>query len=76
MNDDKNGHVYPTPITIKLFIAKAIYKHTMDCLDRKAPSNEMFPVDAQRTLDAAIDKAVAEWDRCGMFAGFKETEDA
>jgi hypothetical protein len=76
MNDDTNGHLYPTPATIKLFITKAVHKHTMDCIDRDAPLAEMFPADAIRTLDAAINKAVDEWEKYGVFAGLREMEDA
>lgn len=76
MNDDKNGHRFPTPTTIKLFITKAIHAHTMDCIDRDAPLAQMFPADAYRVLAAAIDKAVDEWEKHGVRAGLKETEDA
>ena len=50
----------PPQVTLKLFIAKAINEYTMKALDTGAP---MFPVEAHKILDDAIDNAFEEYEK-------------
>ena len=66
----------PPQVTLKLFIATAINDYTMKALDDGKP---MFPVDAHKILDEAIDNAFDAYERDGYLAGLtknKEKEDA
>lgn len=66
----------PPQVTLKLFIAKAINDYTMKALDTGAP---MFPVEAQKILDDAIDNAFEEYEKHSFLAGLtknKEKENA
>tara|TARA_R100000231_G_scaffold127563_1_gene98402 strand:- start:150 stop:452 length:303 start_codon:yes stop_codon:yes gene_type:complete len=70
----------PPQVTLKLFIAAAINRYTMTALDDGKP---MFPIDAQKLLDDAIDDAFEAYEKHGTAAGlkppyglFKEKENA
>ena len=70
----------PPQVTLKLFIATAINDYTMKALDTGAP---MFPAEAHKILDDAIESAFEAYEKHGSAAGlkapyglFKEKEDA
>jgi len=62
----------PPQVTVKLFIATAINEYTMKALDTGAP---MFPTEAHKILDDAIDKAYDAWEKDGVLAGLTKNEE-
>jgi hypothetical protein len=50
----------PTRVAVKLAISQAIHNHTIEQIGQDASKLQMFPIEAFRTLEAAIDKAYEE----------------